>query len=129
MSTRFPLILFLLMLVGFGGACGKRGRTDYGQPVAQFLQEDVAVKAKALVGKKITVKGTVARIDVSDTRAARIHLAGGIQCNLGRLQAMAQSCKVGDTVYVDGFLERCAENDILLDPAILRDPSAPFSPE
>ena len=47
--------------------------------------------------------------------------------NLGELRGMAESCKVGDTVYVDGFLKRCEEGDMLIDPAMLRDPTAPFS--
>ena len=102
---------------------------DYGLPAAQFLEEDIASKGKAFVGKKITVKGTVTKVDVSNPRSARIHLTGGIECNLGKFKAMAESCKMGDTVYVDGFLERCEKGNVLVESAILRDPTAPFSPE
>jgi len=60
---------------------------DYGQPAAQFLQEDLEANGKAFVGKKITVKGMVAKIDVSDPASSWVHLTGGIhprhfrQCN------------------------------------------------
>ena len=53
---------------------------DYGEPVAQFLQEDVGQKGKAFLGKKVTVKGTVTKVDVGDPDAAWIHLEGGIRC-------------------------------------------------
>lgn len=102
---------------------------DYGKPAAQFLEADLATQGQAFVGKKITVKGTVAKVDLSDPKSATIHLSGGIQCDLGKFKAMAESCKIGDTVYVDGFLKRCEERDILIDPAMLRDPTAPFSPK
>jgi len=122
-------MLMVLILAGLGSGCGKGWQMDYGKPAAQFLQTDLAAKGEAFVGKKITVKGTVAKVDVGDPESAWVHLAGGIKCDLGKFQAMAESCKIGDTVYVDGFLKRCEEGDILIDPAMLRDPTAPFSPE
>lgn len=102
---------------------------DYGKPAAQFLQEDLDSKGKAFVGNKITVKGTVAKVDGSDPNAARVYLTGGIECNLGKFKVMAESCKVGDIVYMDGLLVRCESGDVLLDPAMQRDPSAPFTPQ
>jgi hypothetical protein len=123
------MISVLSIMAGLGSGCGKGWQMDYGKPAAQFLQEDVASKGKALLGKKITVKGTVTKVDVSAPNSAQIQLTGGIECNLGEFKAMAESCKIGDTVYVDGFLKRCEEGDILIDPAMLRDPTAPFSPE
>jgi hypothetical protein len=54
---------------------------------------------------------------------------GGIRCNLGKFKAMAEDSKVGDTVYVDGFLKHCDKGDVLIEPGMLRDPTAPFSPE
>ncbi len=110
-------------------SCGKGWEMDYGKPAAQFLQDDVSSKGKPFVGKKITVKGTVTKVDVSDPKSARVYLTGGIECNLGEFQAMAESCKVGDTVSMDGFLVRCESGDVLLDPAMQRDPSAPFTPK
>jgi len=58
--------------------------------------------------------------------APRVCLKEGIECNLGRLQAMATSCKIGDTVLADGFLKRCDDGGILIEPALLRDPAAKF---
>lgn len=108
--------------------CGQGWKMDYADPAAQFLQEELAAKGGAFVGEKITVKGTVEKIDVSVPGSARVFLTGGIQCEFGRFQAMAEGCEIGTTVYVDGFLERCKEGDMLLAPAMLRDPTAPFSP-
>lgn len=102
---------------------------DYGEPAAQFLQNDVATKGKAFVGKKITVKGTVSGVDVTKPGSAQLRLTGGIECNLGKFKLMAEGCKLGDTVFVDGFLKRCQAGDVLIDPAYLRDPTAPFNPQ
>jgi hypothetical protein len=106
--------------------CGKGYELDYGQPTAQFLAKDLPLKAKTHVGEKITVKGTVTRVDISDPNTSRIYLKEGIECNLGKFKAMATSCKIGDIVFVDGFLKRCNDGDILIEPALLRDPTATF---
>ena len=66
---------------------------DYAKPKSQFLAKDVAVKGKTYVGDKITVKGTVTKVDVSDPSSAKIYLEDGIECNLGKFKAMATSCK------------------------------------
>ena len=79
-------------------------------------------------GKKITVKGVVTKHDLTDPQNCMVYLGEGIACNFGHLKAMAESYKVGDEVYVDGFLERLEEGDILLVPAMGRDPEAPFHP-
>ena len=126
--TRMLLLAFTLVFGGLLCGCGKGWQMDYGQPAAQFLQEDVASKGKAYLGQKITVKGTVMKVDVSDPKSAWIHLAVGIACDLGKFKAMAESCQSNDTVFVDGFLERCEKGDVLMKPAMLRDPTAPFSP-
>ena len=122
-------VTLLLILAGCVSGCARSWKMDYGKPVAQFLEEDVVGKAKPYLGKKITVKGTVTKVDVSDPQSSWIHLGSGIRCNLGKFKAMAQSKSPGDTVFVDGFLKRCEENDVLVEPAMLRDPKAPFSPE
>lgn len=127
--TNMLLPAVMLILAGLVGGCGKGWQMDYGQPAAQFLQEDLEANGKAYVGQKITVKGTVAKVDVSDPASSWIHLTAGITCNLGKFKAMAESTKAGDTVYVDGFLKRCEKGDVVIDPAMLRDPTAPFSPK
>lgn len=122
------LLSILVILAGVVG-CDKGLQMDYGQPAAQFLEEGVAAMGKEYVGKKITVKGTVTKVEVSDPESSWIHLNEGVRCNLGKFKAMAQNSKVGDTVYVDGFLKHCEKGDVLIEPAMLRDPTAPFSPE
>ncbi len=102
---------------------------DYGEPAAQFMSGDVYTKGKPFVGKKVTVKGIVTKIDVVDPNAAWVELEEGIRCNFGKFKAMAESSKVGDTVYVDGVLTRCGEGDVLMDPAQLRDSTASFAPQ
>lgn len=109
--------------------CGKSWQMDYGKPEAQFIQEDVSAKGKEWVGKKITVKGVVTKVDVSNPNVAWVELGNGIKCNFSKLRQMAASAKVGGIVYVDGFLKRCNEGDVLIDPAMFRDPSAPFTPQ
>ena len=98
-------------------------------PAVQFLSADLAAQGEPFVGKKITVQGTVTKIDTSDPQSAWIYLDNGVRCNLGKFQAMAAESSVGDTVSVDGFLISCEDGDVLLEPAMLRDPTAPFSPE
>ncbi len=115
-----------VVLVG----CSKGWVLDYHEPAAQFLAKDVATKAKPYVGRhlKITIKGIVTKVNVSNPNSSMIYLKDGIECNLGKFSKMASSCKVGEVVYVDGFLKRGDEDKVLLEPAILRDPTAKFIP-
>ena len=115
-----------VLLVG----CSKGWVLDYHDPAEQFLAKDVAIKAKSYVGRhlKITIKGIVSKVDVSNPNSSMIYLKNGIECNLGKWSRMASSCKVGEVVYIDGFLKRCDEDKVLLEPATLRDPTAKFSP-
>ena len=103
---------------------------DYHEPAAQFLAKDVTTKAKPYVGRyvKITIKGIVTKVNINDPNSSLIYQKEGIECNL-KIRPMASTCKVGDTVYVDGFLKRCDEDKVLLEPATLRDPTAKFSPK
>jgi len=117
-----------LILVSVSVGC-QALKMDYGQPAAQFLEKDVATAGKKYLGKKITIKGTVTRIDVSNPQAGWIHLGNGIRCDFSRLPAMAQSKKPGDICFIDGILKECEEGNILLESAMLRDPTAPFSAE
>jgi hypothetical protein len=120
------LKMSFLILVSLSVGC-QALKMDYGQPAAQFLEKDVATAGKKYLGKKITIKGTV--IDVSNPQAGWIHLGNGIRCDFSRLPAMAQSKKPGDICFIDGILKECEEGNILLESAMLRDPTAPFSPE
>ena len=122
------LKLSFLILVSVSVGC-QALKMDYGQPAAQFLEKDVAALGPKFLGKKITIKGTVTRTDVSDPKAGFIHFGNGIRCDFSRLPAMAQSKKPGDICFIDGILKECEEGNILLESAMLRDPTAPFSPE
>lgn len=129
MTGRSMTMSLALVIATLASGCSEGWRMDYGEPAAQFLQADLATRGRAFVGEKITVMGTVTEVDISAPDAARVYLEGGIQCDLGKLTAMAERCEIGDTVYIDGFLKRCEEGNILIAPAMLRDPTAPFSPQ
>jgi len=128
MHRFIPLHLCLLFSIFLISGCNG-WKTDYGKPAAQFVEEDLSTKGKEFLGKKITVKGKVTKVDVSDPTASKVYLQYGIQCNLGKLTKMAESCKVGESVYVDGLLKVLEEGNVILDPAILRDPNAYFEPK
>lgn len=119
----------LPVLALFLTGCGQKWQMDYGRPAAQFRQEDLAAKGAAFVGRKITVRGTVTKVDVSVPGSARIYLADGIECDLVPSMASAKSCAVGETLYVDGFLKQCGPGKVVIAPAMLREATAPFSPE
>ena len=101
---------------------------DYGTPAAQFNEDALLEKGKPFIGKKITVKGVVRRQDLSDPKNCKIYLGHSICCNLGDKIRQAENYTPGMTVFIDGFLKRCEEGDILLEPAAGRDPKAPFNP-
>ena len=116
----------VVLLIG----CSEGWVLDYHEPAAQFLAKDVTAEAKPYIGRhvKITIKGIVTKVNINDPNSSLIYLKEGIECNL-KIRAMASTCKVGDTVYVDGFLKRCDEDKVLLEPATLRDPTAKFAPK
>ncbi|MEC9036036.1 MAG: hypothetical protein VX588_04380 [Verrucomicrobiota bacterium] len=119
-----PFFIFLAMmfLVGCEG-----WKLDYGKPVAQFLEKDLSAMGKAYLGKKITVKGKVSKVLIHPVQA-KVFLESGIECNLGKFTRMAENCKVGDEIFVDGILKSLEKGEALLDPAVLRDPNADFVP-
>lgn len=121
--TTVTVASLVLMLAG----CSAAWQVEYGRPRAQFLSSDVARIGAPFTRNKITVKGTVTRVDLRDPRGPMVYLSGGVQCNFGRLTGMAASCAVGHEVLVDGFLRRCDKGGVLLDPVVLT--TAPFSPQ
>ena len=115
----FPAMMFLVGCDGW--------KLDYGKPAAQFLEKDLSAMGKAYIGKKITVKGKVSKVLIHPV-PAKVFLDSGIECNLGKFTRMAESCKVGNEIFVDGILKRLGRGEALLDPAVLRDPDADFVP-
>ncbi len=119
------LVLSLSVLAG----CATDWQMDYGTPAAQFLSRDIAELGAPYLGRKTTIKGTVARVDTQDPKVVWVFLRGGIRCNFGAFKAMAESSPVGSQVFVDGFLRHCETGDIVINPALYRERSAPFSPK
>ena len=94
---------------------------DYGKPAAQMMEADVFKLGKPFVGRKITVKGTVTQL-----KSNSVHLGHGIRCEIHpNLQVQTA---IGEEIVIDGFLKRCQEGDILIQPAVSRDPATPFEP-
>ena len=102
---------------------------DYGEPAAQFLSANVTMHGAKYLGEKVTIQGVVTEVMPNQPDGAWICLDHGIRCNLGEFRAMANEVSVDETVLVDGILRQCNPDDILLDPALLRDPTAPFTPQ
>lgn len=116
--------MLLITIVG----CGTGWETDYGEAAAQFNEEKVLEKGAPYLGKKIVIRGVVSKHDITDPKNCKVYLGHSICCNFGDLTLMAENCKKGDTVFVSGFLRRCEQGDIYLEPAMGRDPEAEFSP-
>ena len=127
MKNGFLIIGALLLVTVFWGCQGLN--MDYGKPAAQFLEEDVAELGKNYLRKKSTIKGVVTRVDVSPPKDVSIFLGHGIECDLGDVVNAAKHFSIGKTVYMDGILRKCEPGTILLEPALERDPKAPFNPK
>ena len=121
-------LFFLVSALMLSGGCGTGWRMDYGEPAAQFLSANVAMQGPQYVGEKVTVQGAVTEVLPDQADGAWVYLDNGIRCNLGQFRAMAGEVSVGETVLIDGILRQCDSEDILLEPALLRDPAAPFTP-
>ena len=123
-----PAIVMGLVLSVSGCNFLKGWQMDYGRVKAQFEEGDLAGKGKAFVGEKVTVRGVVKRVDLSDEGNPKVVLTQGTECHFGRMLGMAKGMSVGETVYIDGFLEKCGDGEVILKPAMSRDPKAPFNP-
>jgi hypothetical protein len=121
------LLVLILFVEAISNCVG--WKLDYGTPKAQFEAIDLTAKGADFVGDKISVRGKVERIDVSDPKSAKVYLEGGIACDFGKFNSMAEGNAVGEVAFVSGILKRHEAGDHLLSPAIGRDPKAPFVPE
>ena len=108
--TQILTTIVAVLLVG----CSKGWILDYHEPAEQFLAKDVATQAKPYVGRhlKVTIKGIVSKADVSNPDSSMVYLKNGIECNLGKWSRMASRCKVGEVVFIDGFLKRCDDDKV-----------------
>jgi hypothetical protein len=106
-----------------------RIRTDYGKPTAQFEAARVATLAGKYLNKKVTIKGEVTKVDVSNPKHCLVHMHPSITFDFVEMKTAAECCQVGETAIIDGILKRHSpKGQILLAPAFTRDPSAPFTP-
>ena len=73
-----PISLIAMLALFLFGCEG--WQLEYHDPDAQFLADEVASKGKKFIGKKITIKGFVDNVDLSDPDNAWVHLKNGIHC-------------------------------------------------
>jgi len=129
MRTRSLTILAILIFAGLGAGCSftKGWQLDYGKPAAQFHAHHVTSKGKPFIGRMITVKGKVLRVRNRDD-GNHIYLEHNIHCVFPTWHWGEDNLNPGDEIYVEGFLEKCTEGDVQLNPAIKRDSTASFTP-
>jgi len=120
--------LSLALLVSVAAGC--RGWTmDYGQPAAQFEATDAATLAPDYLQEKVSVRGEVRSVDVSNPEDCVVELEGNVTARFGDFKAAAEACTVGTVVYVDGIVKATGPEGVTLDPAFGRDSQAPFEPK
>lgn len=122
-------LLMLSCVVAQVAGCGTGAALEYGDAAAHFNEGELLKKGEPYLEKKIVVKGTVSKHDIRDAEDCMVYLEHSICCNFGDLKTMAQNCTEGDTIFVMGILKRLEEGDILLEPAMKRDPNADFNPQ
>ena len=122
------LALTLALVLPLGAGC--QGWTmDYGKPAAQFEADDAVALAQEYLGEKVSVRGEVLSVDVSNPEDCVVELQGGVTARFGAWKDSAESCTVGTVVYVDGIVKAGSSLGVTLDPALGRDPEAPFEPK
>lgn len=117
----------LLILVFLVSGC-TGWKMDYGKPAAHIQAEDLRTKGKPYIGGKIAIRGKVESVDTTDPKSCWVILEGNIRCHYGDFQAAANEVKVGETITVSGVLTVVEDGKVVLDPALGRDPKAPFNP-
>jgi hypothetical protein len=127
MSVVPKLAMVSMLTIAIVG-CGTGMGLEYGDAAAHFNEDKVLEKGEPYLGQKIVVKGVVSKHDVTDPENCKVYLGHSICCNFGELNRMAEGCTEGDTVFVMGILNRCEAGEILLEPAMKRDPKAEFNP-
>jgi len=58
----------------------------------------------------------------------RIILSHGTECYFGKMKEMAEAIKVGESEISPGILVGSKDGKLSLNPAMQRDPKAPFKP-
>ena len=125
MRSLFLLTLTMIPLLSNGCTGWKM---DYGKPAAHILAEDLRSKGKPYVGEMIALRGKVESVDISDPKSCWVILEGNIRCNYGEFLAATPEEKVGKIITVSGFLRELSDERVVINPAMGRDPLAPFNP-
>ena len=122
-----PLRISLLTLACIISGC-TAWKMDFGNPAAHILVEDLRTKGKPYIGEMIAIRGKVESVDTTDPQSCWVILEGNVRCHYGDFQAAANQEKVGETITVSGILTGVETGKVVLDPALGRDPQAPFNP-
>lgn len=124
------LSVFVLGVFFTGSGCGfiNGWKLDYGSARAHIEESNLAERGKEFVGKKVVVRGVVKQIDFSEEENPKIILSHGTECQFGKMKVMAERIKVGDSVMISGILVKGKDEKLFLNPAMNRDPKAPFKP-
>ena len=124
------LLAFVFGVIFTGSGCRfiKAWKMDYGSAKAHIEESNLAERGKEFVGKKVVVRGVVKQVDFSKEKNPKIILSYGTECHFGEMKAMAEAIKVGDSVMISGILVEGKDEKLFLNPAMNRDPKAPFNP-
>ena len=120
---RISLLILVFLVSGCTG-----WKMDYGNSSAHILAEDLRTKGKPYIGGKIAIRGKVESVDTTDPQSCWVILEGNIRCHYGDFQSAANEVKAGETITVSGILTVVENGKVVLDPALGRDPKAPFNP-
>ena len=125
-------IVLGVIFIGSGSGSGcefiNGWKLDYGSAKVHIEESDLAERGKEFVGKKVVVRGMVKQVDFSREKNPKIILSYGTECHFGKMKAMAEAIKVGDSVMISGILVEGKDEQFFLKPAMNRDPKAPFNP-
>ena len=73
--------------------------------------------SSSYLARLISVRGTVKSVFTIILKSVWVTLEGNIQAeDFGDFLAMAQSCKIGEVMTIDGFLEDLSENQTFIEP-------------
>lgn len=102
---------------------------DYGEPAAQFEATDAAAAARDYLRKKVSVRGVICSVDTTDPSRCFVELEGGVAAIFASWAKLGDTYRVGEVAYLDGIVEGVAPGQVTLEPAMGRDPLAPFDPK
>jgi len=81
----------LVMLSFFVAQVVGCGSLEYREAAAHFNENTLLENGEPYLGKKIVVKGTVSKHEITDPENSKVYLGHSICCNFGDLQKMAEN--------------------------------------